>query len=343
MARCPASWRCGFAAVELVATVVLLGLVAVVMAVWGSDVRRRAGLGQDLANLRSFGAATGSYAADNKDLFWGFSWKKGVAYCQYPELNNAASDLQAHGNQAVFLMRTRGGRPQIQPMTGWIPWVYYPLMTVADYLDRPLPDMQAISTGDKNRLLWARDWDGFNAGLYQPAPTTTPPGTNNGKRWPFSASFQIDSFVYDRSDAGQRLSQAGTHANWFVPSQAVLAQAEVSGVAFPSSKVHVHDVGQRHFGRDVYFFLPEARVPCLFVDGSVAVKASGDANPGWQPNNPTSGEPSVFNYSPDVWEPPTTNGLPLEQVTGRYRWTRAGILGRDFGGPEVCTGQPGCK
>lgn len=58
---------------------------------------------------------------------------------------------------------------------------------------------------------------------------------------------------------------------------------------------------------------------------SVSVRAASDSNPGWQPNVPTSPLPTT-----------------LGSLVGRFLWTRGGLAGRDFGGPEVCMGQPGC-
>jgi hypothetical protein len=89
-----------------------------------------------------------------------------------------------------------------------------------------------------------------------------------------------------------------------------------------------------------------ARLPLLFVDGSVLVKSTAEANRGWIPNSPTAG-PSTFQYQPDIWEPAPVSGT-VDWVEGRFRWTRGtttagGIAGRDFGGPETCSGQqPGC-
>ncbi|MCH9058952.1 MAG: hypothetical protein IIB55_10025 [Planctomycetes bacterium] len=49
--------------------------------------------------------------------------------------------------------------------------------------------------------------------------------------------------------------------------------------------------------------------------------------------------PTLYDYVPRDWEPPTIDGSFRERVTGYYRWTRGGIKGRDFDGPEIDTGQ----
>jgi hypothetical protein len=72
----------------------------------------------------------------------------------------------------------------------------------------------------------------------------------------------------------------------------------------------------------------------LFFDGSVVDRKTIDANLGWQPNAP-SGGPTLVRYQPYRYEPPTSNGQLAEIFPGRYRWTRGGLKGVDFGGSEV--------
>jgi hypothetical protein len=108
-------------------------------------------------------------------------------------------------------------------------------------------------------------------------------------------------------------------------------------VAFPSQKAMVYEQFQRFFGsRVLYGAYEEARVPILFADGGVSVRATNDSNLGFFPNSPFNPGPLRFNYRPDLgYEPPALNGASAELVTGHYRWTRSGLHGRDFGGPEV--------
>ena len=61
---------------------------------------------------------------------------------------------------------------------------------------------------------------------------------------------------------------------------------------------------------------------------------------GFRPNQPTAPLATQFSYSPLWFEPPAIPNGGI--MFGRYRWTRGGLTGRDFGAPEVCTGQPGC-
>ncbi len=82
------------------------------------------------------------------------------------------------------------------------------------------------------------------------------------------------------------------------------------------------------------------------VDGSASQRSHDDCNPGWHPQQPTLSSPISFQYAPSSlgWEPNNAVGTQTAQVVnaGYQRFTRGFLTGRDFGGPEMCTGQPGC-
>src|SRR5215813_8544979 len=71
--------RSGFTLVELLVGVVVTVLILSVVPVAAQESRRLGRLGEDLAQLKRFGAATGQYAADSSDRFWTFSWRAGNA------------------------------------------------------------------------------------------------------------------------------------------------------------------------------------------------------------------------------------------------------------------------
>jgi type II secretory pathway pseudopilin PulG len=328
--------RRGIALPEVVAAAAVVGVLASLIFVTGWRTRAQASAARDLSNLRMIAGWTESYAADNQELYWAFSWKRGHQNSQWPDLNNSGSDLQAASDQAVDILRRRAGRLDIPRITAWIPHVLYLHLVVQDYADRGLPDLSLVSAGDVHRMNWARDPAGFDQGVFlpnQPSPST------NAKRWPYSSSFACPTAFWDLSPVGSRLSQASGHSQWFVPGNAELAAQRRAAAAFPSQKVFLHDQGAWHFGRPTYFAHEQARAAVLMADSSAGFRSTADANPGWQPNNPSNPSPTVFGYQPQAWEPPTVSGQPAEVVTGHYRWTRGGIKGIDYGGPEINTGQ----
>jgi hypothetical protein len=72
------------------------------------------------------------------------------------------------------------------------------------------------------------------------------------------------------------------------------------------------------------------------ADGSASVRSTSSVNPGFRPAQPTHPDPTVASYQPDTnWEPPTRSGAASETLIMHLRFTRRGLRGRDFNGPEV--------
>jgi hypothetical protein len=332
--------RSGFAIHECGALVLILAVIACVLLITGADHRRLARLGDDIANLKTVAAASGQYTADNADLFWTFSWRRGPAPISPTDpygagLLNAADDLQAAANQAIYIIRRRSGRPPetFAPITAWVPHIIYTHLVLADSLEQKIPWRPLISSADRERLKWASDPECFDTGCFLPCQ---PPPSPISRRWPYSSSFQVPTVFYDLSPIGTRINQQGLPYSqyWVFSTGSILSGVQMSAVSFPSQKVLLHDQNARHFGsRQPYCTHPEARLPLLFVDGSVQVRSAADSNPGWNPNSPTG--VTSMTYNPGIcWDPAPLNPAG-DNVIGRFRYTRQGIAGRDFGGPEV--------
>jgi type II secretory pathway pseudopilin PulG len=310
--------RQGFILVELLAAAGVLALLLTLVMVAGSEARRRSAAAASEESLHRFAGATTSFAGDHDGLYWAFSWKAGDSFSEWPDLNNAPTDMVAHANQAVDIIRRRND-PNFKRIENWIPDVFYSHLVLADYLDESLPMPLAASLADTQ----LRGWQDDKAS----APN---------ERLPFSSSYEISTSFYDKSEVNHRISSGGTHNTYFVPGTVELGARGAADVAFPSQKVHMYDRYQRHFGERLAFLgYKEARLPLLFCDGSVSVRMTGDGNPGWQPNSPNNPQATYYLYQPMAWEPPTMSGQQSEQVTGYLRWTRNGIAGRDYGGPEI--------
>jgi type II secretory pathway pseudopilin PulG len=330
--------RCGFALVELMAVVVCVVLIASVLLVMGEGARRQARIGEDLSNLRRIGALTQSYGADFNDLMWSFSWRPGNYVSPWPDLQSSATDLGAGANQAVAIMRKLSGNAGLPPVSLWVPHIGYSHLVLADYADERAPVRWVVSSGDRHRLKWIEDPACFRLDCFAPYQ---PSSFGHGYIWLYSASFRLPTAFYDRSPVPHRISQAGTQNmnSFWVSIDAQLHGQQLAQIAHPSAKVMMHDDFSWHFGtRKPVFLLPEARVSLLFSDGAATVKKSADANPGWinpnSPNHPTTVTP-WYKYQPSqAWEPPALTGSS-DIGFGYYRWTRMGVKGRDYGGPEV--------
>src|ERR1051326_4036170 len=159
----------GFVLVEAVAIAAVVGLLVALLCVMAGGSRRLGRVGDDVSHLKLLGSLTGQFAADNADRFWTFSWRHGETHqTQYPDLNNAADDLQAAANQAVYIMRTKGGLPNMPVINSWIPHIGYSNLVLADYANAGLPSLNMVSSGDTYRRRWEQDRTGFFQGAYLP-------------------------------------------------------------------------------------------------------------------------------------------------------------------------------
>jgi hypothetical protein len=325
-----------FALVELVVVVGVVGAACVLMMVGSVDARRRARLSGSVENLRLYATGMSAYGADSADRVATFSWRAGV---NYGFGGVAPSDMQAAANQAIDIIRRRAGRTELQPLSSWVPHLLYNHLVLVDYLGQELPARWAVSPGDVTRIAWQRDPRNFASLNPQSRPFSVGDGSQ-AARWPYSSSYEMPPAFYSPDQASgsvQTISQASTHNTYIVPANPTMGTRVMSEVLYPSHKAMMYETVQRFFGpRQAYFAYEEARVPVLMADGSVGVRGTESCNRGFQPNTPTSPSPTSFNYQPDLgYEPATLSGAAQDVVFGHMRWTRRGLLGRDFGAAQV--------
>lgn len=338
--------RRGFVQAEL-ATIILVGVVIfAVLATAAASMQRRSRVAGSLSNLQKYWSGITSFAADNENRVVSFSWRAGEVHEDpdgfvYPI---APSDNDAAAHQAVSIMRRLANRPDITPITGWTPHVLYTHLPLLEHLNESLPAEFTASPNDAPRLAWqraSRNQPPSDQGQAYFRLAVRPFGESNAdKRWPFSSSYEFGPAFFS-PDAQQgtvtTFEQAQTHNQYVISSGAPLGRRRLDEVRHPSNKAMVYQTHAEDMGaRRSFFAFPQIRTPILFADGSVSIRSMNDANPGFRPNNPRGLTPSRFYYAPAPnWEPPTIGGGAEEFVTGRIRWTRSGLRGRDFGGPEV--------
>jgi len=315
----------GLVLVDVVAIVTVCALLAALLAVSRPRERVLGQLGESMSNLREFGVAFEAYGRDNADRVATFSWKQGVTPSAYPDLKNAFDDIDAGVDQAVDIIRRRASLTQQQfPKPGtWLPHLLYSHLVLVDYLEGPALWNTAISPGDAWQLKWASD------------PLKWRENGASSSRQPFGSSYELPIAFSNTPDSGDgAIYQAGDSGH-FITGFSVMGGRRLAQIVYPSSKALMYERFQWFFGPRLAFCLyDEARVPVLSGDGNVQLRLSGHANPGWQPNDPTSPSPTMMGYSPALKEPPALQGVSTT-ITGKMRWTRHALAGRDFDAAEV--------
>ncbi|HZW07793.1 MAG TPA: type II secretion system protein [Phycisphaerales bacterium] len=339
--------RAAFSLVELLVVIAVIAVLLSIILPALAGARKTARAAVCRSNLKQFGASAASYAVDFRGAIFSFTWTvrfNGTAHpaapTQYADLAVAPGemyfDTEMNARQATDIIRRRSrSEPAFVKPQPWIPAVDYSHLVLLDYLSVELPVPTAACPEDRPLKLWQGDVEAFNAGLFgaeQPSFDTFEGRVMRAK--PYSSSYEVVPAAYDRSEAGARVSQgAGGQYYYGTNSFTKIGGLRMDQVAFPSLKVHMYDTIQRHGRRKLFFAHPEVVQPVLQFDASVLDRATGDAGLGWRPNQPEAG-PTIITYKPYPYEPPTSTGAVSEDFPGRYRWTRGGLKGVDFG-PEV--------
>ena len=314
----------GFTLIELLVVIAIIALLIGILLPALAGARRSARTVLCQANMRQLGIAAINYSGSSRDVIPSYYWKPGRYETKYNDLRNAANDKVSVAHQAVSILRDRTGMENIPRNSNgnWFASLWFSHLIYLDYLSGNPEEPVAACPDDAEQV--------------ERAETPISEYTPSTVRRKFESSYETvvvtNSVDFERNGI-QPVEQHRSHYNTFFRAPNYLVTRRFTHVQYPSSKVYMHDTYDRHYAPKggQPFFYPDSKQPLLFFDGSVSVKVTRNANEGFQPLDPTNPGPTEIREN----EP-----RPFVYYPGYYRWTRGGLLGVDYGGSEINTGQP---
>jgi len=344
--------KAGFTLIELLVVIAIIALLIGILLPALGQAQKSAKNVLSQSNLRSLNTGAANYASDNSDRIFSYTWRAGETYTMPDGRTKNPTDDQeaaAYQNQEI-LQRVTGrvaGTRKIQNFSARLPHRRYSHLVLLDFLTDVQPEPIAASPFDRNLIQWQENPLEYGPGSGVPYADGTEPGYDDDtnwptnpvrQRWPFASTYQMVPAAWNTDGiAGSptyipvadtpHLMQGGNG----IP----LGRRKFTQVSHPSGKVMMFEEFDRFSDMaGLYFAYPEAKCNLAFFDGSVRNEQTADANAGWNPAQP--GQEWAQIYKPLDTFPLPKDGLnDPTRYCQRYRWTRHGLQGIDFGGKDV--------
>jgi len=343
-----------FTLIELLVVIAIIALLIGILLPALGQAQRSAKNVLSQSNMRSLNTGAANYASDNKDRIFSYTWKAGEAYLM-PDgrTKTHTTDTAAAGRQNQEILQRVTGRvagiTKIRNFAGRLPHRRYSHLVLLDFLTDVQPEPSAASPFDRNLINWQEntleyleDGNSLPYGNGQAEPGYDQDGnwlpTYITQRWPFASTYQMVPAAWNTDGIAGAPTYApiDTTPHLFTgPMGVKLGNRKVTQVAHASGKVMMFEEFDRFTDkRGLYFAYPEAKPNLAFFDGSVRSELTADANAGWNPNTPNVDW--LQTYVPLDTFPIPKGGLnDPSQYCQRFRWTRHGLQGIDFGGSDV--------
>lgn len=354
-----------FTLIELLVVIAIIALLIGILLPALGQARRSAQNVVAQSNLRSLNTGTANYAGDSNDRIFSFTWRGNQSYVNLKngKLIESPNDQVAAARQVQnILQRATGrirGQGNITAPENRLMHRRYSHLVLLDYLTDRQPEPIAASPFDRNLISWqespleyVEDRDG----------NTLPYGTGGVdaesgfdlegmaewesdrmlQLWSFSSTYQMVPAAWAPDGINNTVTYAPTDTTVNLMTTVngnnpKLGRRRMTQVAYPSGKAFLFEEYDRFTNPDgQYFAYPDSRSNIAFFDGSVRGEITEEANPGWNPGQPDQvwrQDIKPLDTFPEALGGPNDPTLYCQ----RYRWTRNGLQGIDFGGKDVGT------
>ena len=352
-----------FTLIELLVVIAIIALLIGILLPAIGKARDTAKNVLSQSRMRQLSLGANSYAADNDDRLFAYATRARTNARIEVDLSCAQDgsqmqvirndvDAAAAENTAVLRRvtgRCEGTQNEIVYDNTRLWHRRWSHVILLDYLTTTQPEPIATSPFDKNLIDWQADQFNVGPGSTVPYANGTPPGVDQDgnwdnpgvqQRWAFASTYQtvpavwnsdgINTPTYHPVAATPHLfTNNGGNGTQFVR----LGGRKFAQVAFPAGKVLQFEEFDRLGSRQgLAWMYPQAQCNLSFFDGSVRRLSSSESNPGWNPDEPN--QEWLQTYVPlDTF--PGVVGDPGTRYCQRYRWTRFGLQGIDYGGKEI--------